>query len=282
MAEPRVLIVDLDSDVRNEVAKIETGLKQLGLNVLRPESGKALTSSIGISNVFNGIRPDLVVHFSLGDPTSWDGILDSCEMAGVRVSNPYSVARRFTSRVGMCSFLDTLGISQPDWYYGSPAAIPEDFGDLVVEKSVDGHLVHIVDRRRIHAAAKVGFYQRFVDNPAENITTVYWIFGHCFSMIKPDMFNVTNTVISKKLVDFTDPVQVATIERIQKAAGLDFFCADFINGYVIDVNFCPNPFRHPRAVEWLTAGFARLVEEQSTGFTKRNPGSQKITAGVSA
>jgi len=264
MAEPQILIVDVESDVRSEITKVADQLSASGFNVVRPASSKELTTKIGLSSLSLDDRPDLVVHFSLGDPTPWDGILESFEMVGVRVSNPFGAARRLISRVGMCSFLDSLRISQPDWYYGSPNGIPAEFGDTVVEKSVDGHLVHVVDRRRIHAAAKVGFYQRLIENPSGDIKTVYWVFGRCFSMVKPDTMNIkAGALIEKRLTDNTDPRHEEIVRKIQRVSGLDFFCVDFINGHVIDVNFCPNPFRHPQAVDWLVAGFTSIIQEQS-------------------
>lgn len=258
----KVMIIDLGSDVREEISKVASVLQRKDIEVIRPVHSKELAKKIVIGG--KGVKlepPDLVVHFDLGIPNAVAPIIESFELAGIKVINPFLVSSRLYHRVGLSKFLDDQGISQPLWYYGYPGDIPPELGEEVVQKSLTGHLVQLVQRDRIHSSDEVGFFQKLVENPSGITNTVYWVFGHCFTAAKSCVFACPpDKRQPKKMLPDTDKKQLDIVRRIQEATSLYFFGVEFVNGQVVDVNPYPNPFCHHEAVSWFAEGICSICK----------------------
>ncbi|MFA6382121.1 MAG: hypothetical protein WCX08_02530 [Candidatus Buchananbacteria bacterium] len=255
-----MLFIDIGSDVRDKTNKIVAGLRARGISVCHPENSKALAPSVALGQQSLGQQFDAVVHFDLGIPHRFTSVLEAYELTGVRVMNRYNIASMLYNRIGLCIFLQQYAIRQPRWYYGYPGGIPADFGQQVVHKSVDGHLVHLVERGRIHSSDELGFYQELIPNHSGITHTVYWIFGHCFTATKSCVFTCpAEERRPKVMIDTTLASEMEVVDQIWRQSQLDFFCVEFVGDHVIDVNPYPNPFCHPEAVGWFVDGISQVL-----------------------
>lgn len=256
----KILFLDIGSDVRDNIRQVVAGLRDRGIAVDHPSNSKTLAPLVRLGS--DHTSHNAVIHFDLGMPNQFTSLLEACENAGIRVMNPHAISMRLYNRVGLCSFLDELDIKQPAWYYGHPGSIPEDFGDRVVLKALDGHLVHLVERERIHSSDEFGFYQALVPNNSGITHTVYRVFGSFFTAVKSCVFTCPlNQRKAKMLLDDNEPKEIAVVEKIWRKTKLDFFCVEFVGDQVIDVNPYPNPFFHPKAVIWLVDGICAELDQ---------------------
>ncbi len=251
----KVLIVDLPSDVRGEIEKIAQALIERGVQVIRPQSAKEFAQCLRISSWGKYERPDLALYFHVGKPNEWDSPMLALEYAGIKVMNSPVLTERLLDRVGVCSFLDQLQVKQPRWYFGYPGSIPSELGPQVVQKANNGHLVNIVDPKRIHSFDELGFYQEVLANPEQVTRTVYWVFGHVFTALKSDAFCVEPSLRQpKKLVPDTLASHQRTVDLLVREFGCEFMCVEFIGDQVIDLNICPNAFFHPLSIDYFCEG----------------------------
>lgn len=257
-----VLVSDLNSDIRSYWSQVVANMTASGVKVIHPSNSKELANAIKISSWSKHDRPDVVLHHNLGVPTDLDNALETLEFAGVRFANPFGLHRLFANRVGAAASLAKLGIKQPRWFFGSPADIPAELGEWVIQKGLNTHLVNLVERQRIYCSNEVGYYEEILPNPNSEgkNETVHWIFGHTFTVVKHDVFKYgLKDRPPRYLAETNNPDQVEIVRKIQSALEIDFFCVDFIGDTVIDVNLCPNAFCHEQAVSWFTNGIVRLA-----------------------
>jgi len=256
MAEKRILIVDIGSDYQKDVSELVKLLEEKGIKVDRPNCLKDFARLIGISQNgwLKGIPPIIFnLHFESRFPVR--ETLRVAEAVGIRVLNSSKAVNLCQDRLSMLNFLRKGGIAIPEFYFGHPLGIPEDFGSQVVIKNPKGHLVMKIERGKIHSLEEVIYCEKIIDNPTDYIVTVYCIFGNIFSARK---FDSLKTERRGKEVIKTDLVHRDIIEKIGRMTGLEFFGVDFIGNVVIDVNPFPNFFFYKPVFEVVVEYFLNI------------------------
>lgn len=244
----RVLLIDISDHVAGKIAE---GLEKRGCAVCRPQSLIEFTSIVGLASHrgwTGDCAPDIILNVHSQDTPQ---ITDTCKMAemlGIRVMNPWSAVMLCADRRHLLYTLQHGDIKVPDFFYGHPARIPEEFGPEIILKDLHGHLVMRVRTSQITSRDELAYCERIVPHPVSGvIRTVYNICGYFFTVEKTDVLQVGRN--RPRAIVMNDPQEVKLARKIGTITGLDFFNFDLIGDTVIDVNAFPNFFPYPDAVD---------------------------------
>jgi len=249
----RILLIDISDHVAGRIVE---GVEERGCIVYRPQSLIEFTGMIGLTSC-DGYRgwtpdavPDIMVNFHSQSTPQIAETCEAAEMLGIRVMNtPHAVAL-VSDRRRLLHTLRKNRVNVPDFFWGHPSRIPEEFGPEVVLKDLHGHLVMRVRTSQIASRDELIYCERTVLNPLPGvIQTVYCICGYFFTVEKTDAFYAGKH--RRRAIVRTVPSEIELMRKIRDITGLDFFNFDLIGDTVIDVNAFPNFFPYPDAVAAL-------------------------------
>lgn len=264
MIQNHVLVVDLGADYQEKVTGLVNLLSEMGVErVLRPRHMVEFVKLAGLSSIQpKEVLPALIVNLHFQQQNQVKEVMRAAETAGISMINKYSAAAKTSHRLSIAQLLRRNEIPAPDFYFGHPRAIPEEFGEIVIYKQLEGHLVLQMVRGMFHSLEELVYVEKMIPNPAKALRSVYCVAGLVFTVEKPDDFHQTG-IGEKKLTETTDRDREIAV-KIGQITGLEIFNVDIIvNGdgkyVVIDVNAWPNFFFYEPAVVQLAEEIKRRV-----------------------
>lgn len=246
------MIVDFGNFLDSRI--VDGFLESREFRVIRPDNQQELMDRLAGRSLGSLGRSDLilVLYYNFAQLPWLIPLIQEAEEGGIRVVNASRDLSLFSHPYFRSQELAKLGINLPNHYFGLPATIPEELGEMVVLKSLTSHLSVLCSRQGIHSLNEAVYVESFIPNPDQRILTVYQIAGCRYARWKED--SLQTKVKTRELLRDLSPFsyQLEVIDRIAEVFKLVFFNVEFIDRYVIDVNVIAN-FFYPDHLEPLEA-----------------------------
>lgn len=275
--DPYVLVVDVGVNVQNGIEKLVARLKSKGIRAERLSNVPDVASRLSAANAMpKEDRPCAVLnfhHMGIGIPDV-NTVLSAASQVGIPIINRFGAAEHCGDRPTLKARLRALGVLVPDFFFGRPQEIPASLGDQVVLKGQRNHLVAVIDRLRSRSCGEMVYVERLLQNPhLPWVRCVYVVCEYVFTANKFDDFVPTQQFdptldVSKGVVD-NDATEVRIARKIAQKLRLNICSIEFIGGFVIDVNECPDFFFHEPAIEALAEFVNNFTHGVGTGKRKR-------------